>query len=206
MGATEEQGSEARSDEKPAHDVTLSTFYICQTEVTQELWQAVMGSNPSPYSGTNLPVSNISWDNCQEFISNLNQMTGKTFRLPTEAEWEYAARGGNKSQGYKYAGSNNVDEVAWYSSNTTHAVATKMPNELGLYDMSGNVWEWCHDWYSAKYYRTSPSVNPTGPASGSNHVGRGGGVGYTATGCRVAYRDSNGPDPDDGMRLALSEE
>lgn len=206
MGATPEQGGEARSDEKPAHDVTLSTFYICQTEVTQELWQAVMGSNPSPYSGTNLPVSNISWNNCQEFISNLNQITGKTFRLPTEAEWEYAARGGNKSQGYKYAGSNNVDEVAWYSSNTTHTVATKMPNELGLYDMSGNVWEWCQDFYSSFYYTISPSTNPTGPSSGKKHVGRGGGVGFTATGCRVAYRDSNGPDADDGMRLVMSAE
>lgn len=206
MGATPEQGSEAENDEKPAHDVTLSTFYICQTEVTQELWQAVMGSNPSPYSGTKLPVSNISWDNCQEFISNLNQITGKTFRLPTEAEWEYAARGGNKSQGYKYAGSNNVDEVAWYSSNTTHAVATKMPNELGLYDMSGNVWEWCQDWYNAIYYSLSPSTNPTGPSSGKKRVGRGGGVGFTATGCRVAYRDSNGPDADDGMRLVMSAE
>lgn len=206
MGATPEQGGEPRSDEKPAHDVTLSTFYICQTEVTQELWQAVMGSNPSPYSGTNLPVSNISWDNCQEFISNLNQITGKTFRLPTEAEWEYAARGGNKSQGYKYAGSNNVDEVAWYSSNTTHTVATKMPNELGLYDMSGNVWEWCQDFYSSLYYTISPSTNPAGPTFGSKHVGRGGGVGFTATGCRVAYRDSNGPDADDGMRLVMSAE
>lgn len=206
MGATPEQGNEARQDEKPAHNVTLSTFYICQTEVTQELWQAVMGSNPSPYNGTKLPVSNISWDNCQEFISNLNQITGKTFRLPTEAEWEYAARGGNKSQGYKYAGSNNVDEVAWYSSNTTHTVATKMPNELGLYDMSGNVWEWCQDWYNAFYYIMSPSTNPTGPSSGTKHVGRGGGVGFTATGCRVAYRDSNGPDADDGMRLVMSAE
>ncbi len=206
MGATPEQGNEARQDEKPAHNVTLSTFYICQTEVTQELWQAVMGSNPSPYNGTKLPVSNISWDNCQEFISNLNQITGKTFRLPTEAEWEYAARGGNKSQGYKYAGSNNVDEVAWYSSNTTHTVATKMPNELGLYDMSGNVWEWCQDWYNAFYYIMSPSTNPTGPSSGTKHVGRGGGVGFTATGCRVAYRDSNGPDADDGMRLVMNAE
>ena len=211
MGATPEQGSEARDDEKPAHDVTLSTFFIGQTEVTQELWQAVMGSNPSPYSGTNLPVSNVSWDNCQGFISKLNQMTGKTFRLPTEAEWEYAARGGNKSQGYKYSGSSNVDDVAWYSSNTTHTVASKVPNELGLYDMSGNVWEWCNDIYSSIYYTISPSTNPTGPNStwiNNKHVSRGGGVGFNATGCRVAYRDSGGSnsDADDGMRLVLSEE
>ena len=170
---------------KPAHEVTVSSFKIGQTEVTQELWQAVMGSNPSYFQtstnaefGTILkrPVEQVSWYDCQEFITKLNQITGKTFRLPTEAEWEFAARGGNKSQGYIYPGSNDYEEVAFYWHNsgpevnpyggpkTTHPVAQKKPNELGLYDMSGNVNEWCHDWYSATYYSESPTDNPTGPA------------------------------------------
>ncbi len=223
MGATAEQGSDYDSDERPTHQVTLSSYSIGQTEVTQALWVAVMGSNPSNCNGgnygTNLqrPVECVSWDDCQTFIAKLNQLTGANFRLPTEAEWEYAARGGNKSKGYKYAGSNTVDNVAWYSVNATavgwrnpnygtHAVATKAANELGLYDMSGNVFEWCQDWYSDSYYNSSPSTNPTGPASGSGRVIRGGSWGDGARNCRVSARSSHTPsysNSDLGFRLAL---
>lgn len=173
MGATPEQGNEADSDEKPAHQVTLSSFMIGQTEVTQELWEAVMGSNPSRFEGAKLPVEQVSWNDCQEFVTKLNALTGQHFRLPTEAEWEYAARDGSKSQGYKYSGSNNLDDVAWYGGNSggkTHEVATKRANELGIYDMTGNVWELCQDWYGNNYYGSSPSSNPTGPSSGSSRV------------------------------------
>ena len=193
MGATSEQGSDAYSDEKPVHQVTLSDYYIGETEVTQELWQAVMGSNPSSFTGSGLlPVEYVSWDDCQTFITKLNVLTGMQFRLPTEAEWEFAARGGNSSQGYKYSGSNNIDDVAWYGSNSnynTHEVGTKAPNELGLYDMSGNVWEWCQDWYGS--YSSSAQTNPTGPTSGSYRVFRGGGWGSIARACRVSYRGTS---------------
>ena len=150
MGATSEQGSDAFDDEIPIPD-----YYIGQTEVTQELWEAVMGSNPSYFKGDNQrPVENVSWKDCQEFIEKLNRLTGKNFRLPTEAEWEYAARGGNKSRGYKYSGSDNPDAVAWYKDNSrgeTHPVAQKQSNELGLYDMSGNVCEWYYRYYDGKW-------------------------------------------------------
>ena len=210
MGATSEQGSDAYDNEKPTHRVTLNNYYIGQTEVTQALWQAVMGNNPSKFTGNlQRPVEDVSWDDCQEFIRKLNSITGQKFRLPTEAEWEYAARGGNKSRGYKYSGSNTLSDVAWYTDNsgsTTHPVATKSPNELGVYDMSGNVWEWCQDWYDENYYSRSPQTNPQGPSSGSGRVGRGGGWGLIAWRCRVSDRD--GGDPDDGndylgLRLAL---
>ena len=195
-GGTFQMGSTSgNSDEMPMHQVTVSSFSIGQTEVTQALWYAVMGTKPSwstTYGlGDNYPAYYVSWNDCQTFITKLNQLTGKTFRLPTEAEWEYAARGGNKSNGYTYSGSNTIDEVAWYTSNSsskTHEVATKSPNELGIYDMSGNVWEWCQDWYSSSYYSSSPSSNPTGPTSGSRRVERGGCWGSDATGCRVAFR------------------
>ncbi len=210
MGATAEQGSDALDNEKPAHEVTLSSFSIGETEVTQALWQAVMGSNPSYFSGDlNRPVEKVSWNDCQTFITKLNEMTGKTFRLPTEAEWEYAARGGNLSQGYKYAGSNTIDDVAWYTSNsgsTTHPVGIMAPNELGLYDMSGNVWEWCQDRYSSSYYSSSPSTNPTGPATGSGRVFRGGSWYDDASFCRVSDRSGSYPSPTAsffGLRLAL---
>ena len=189
MGATAEQGSDANEDEKPAHQVTLSSYMIGKTEVTQELWEAVMGSNPSEFNGSNLPVENVSWEDCQTFIRKLNALTDKNFRLPTEAEWEFAARGGNNSRGYKYSGSNTVSNVAWYkdnSSSTTHPVATKASNELGIYDMSGNVEEWCNDRYGD--YTSASQTNPTGPNSGSSRVYRGGSWFYYAFACRVSVR------------------
>ncbi len=207
MGATSEQGSDAYSDESPTHSVTLSDFAIGETEVTQELWKAVMGSNPSIFSGTNLPVETVSWYDCQTFISKLNNLTGKNFRLPTEAEWEYAARGGNKSKGHKYAGSNTLGDVAWYygnSSSKTHPVKQKQANELGLYDMSGNVWEWCQDWYGS--YSSSAQTNPTGPTSGSYRVLRGGSWISDARDCRVSSRGNTTPTNTYnflGLRLAL---
>lgn len=194
MGATSEQGSDAEEDEKPAHKVRLSDYYIGQTEVTQALWEAVMGSNPSLFKGDNLPVEKVSWDDCQEFIQKLNQLTGKQFRLPTEAEWEYAARGGRKSRGYKYAGGNNIDSVAWYddnSGNETHPVGTKQANELGIYDMSGNVREWCSDWNGD--YQSSSRRNPQGPSYGLFRVGRGGSYYYNAGYCRVSCRSYDFP-------------
>lgn len=194
MGATSEQTG-AYSDESPTHLVTLSDYYIGETEVTQELWQAVMGSNPSYFTGNlQRPVEEVSWNDCQTFITKLNALTGETFSLPTEAEWEYAARGGNKAQGYLYSGSNTIGDVAWYTSNsssTTHPVKTKQANELGIYDMSGNVWEWCADWYGS--YSSSAQTDPVGPSSGSNRVLRGGSWYRNATSCRVAYRSYNTP-------------
>jgi formylglycine-generating enzyme required for sulfatase activity len=207
MGATSEQGSDAYSDEKPAHQVTLSPYYIGETEVTQALWEAVMGNNPSNFKGSNNPVEMVSWDDCQLFIRKLNQSTGLSFRLPTEAEWEYAVRGGNKSRGYKYSGSNKLKDVAWYDNNSgssTHDVKTKQANELGLYDMSGNVWEWCSDWYGS--YDSSSQTNPKGSASGSYRVGRGGSWGFNARYCRVSHRNFITPDFRFnylGLRLAL---
>ena len=189
MGATSEQGSEAYGDEKPTHSVTLSSYYIGETEVTQALWQAVMGNNPSYFKGDNLPVERVSYNDVKEFITKLNQKTGKTFRLPTEAEWEYAARGGKESKGYKYSGSDNIDDVAWYyenSNNKTHPVKTKRPNELGIYDMSGNVWEWCSDWYGK--YTSEAQTNPQGPSGGSNRVSRGGSWIINARYCRASNR------------------
>ena len=209
MGATSEQGGDADNDEKPVHNVTLSDYYIGETEVTQELWQAVMGKNPSNFKGNKKPVEQVSWNDCQEFIKKLNQLTGKNFRLPTEAEWEYAARGGNKSQGYKYSGSNTIDNVAWYTSNSgsqTHDVKTKQANELGIYDMSGNVYEWCQDRYDSNYYSSSPETNPTGPTSGSYRVLRGGRWNFNARFCRVSDRSYFNPDYrnfNSGFRLAL---
>ena len=209
MGAIQEI-EEPNYWEKPAHQVTLTNnFYIGKYEVTQALWKAVMGKRPSYFKGDNLPVEQVSWDDCQEFISKLNSITGKTFRLPTEAEWEYAARGGNKSIGYQYSGSNNLSDVAWYdgnSGNTTHAVGSKQGNELGIYDMAGNVYEWCQDWYED--YSGSLQVNPTGATSGSFHVFRGGSWYSNAWFCRSSCRDYYAPDNRIyglGLRLVLSE-
>ncbi len=257
MGATSEQGSDAYDWEKPAHKVTLSTYYIGETEVTQELWKAVMGSNPSEFkpketnaarcsydafvadvqrlnakkpgsmhvptrqewdaamvttSGSlKRPVENVSWEDCQEFIRRLNELTGKKFRLPTEAEWEFAARGGTKSAGYKYSGSNDINTVAWYTVNAydkgksspdygTHVVKTKKPNELGIYDMSGNVYEWCSDWYGD--YTDAAQTNPKGASSGSDRVFRGGSWRGSARNCRSSYRYNDTPD-DRGYYLGL---
>lgn len=206
MGATSEQGSEI-SDEKPVHSVTLSGYYIGKTEVTQALWQAVMGSNPSYFEGDDLPVEQVSWDDCQEFIRKLNSLTGQNFRLPTEAEWEFACRGGNNSRGYKYSGSNYIDNVAWYDGNSgdkTHPVATKSPNELGIYDMSGNVWEWCADWYGD--YSSGRQTNPKGPYGGSYRVHRGGSWINYARYCRSSNRNIHYPTYRNnrlGLRLAL---
>ncbi len=204
MGSSD---SEADSDEQPVHSVTLSGYLIGETEVTQALWLAVMGSNPSNWKGDDLPVERVSWDDCREFIGKLNVLTGASFRLPTEAEWEYAARGGNKSVGRKYSGSDTIGEVAWYdgnSSNKTHAVKSKRPNELGLYDMSGNVWEWCQDWYGG--YGSGSQTNPTGPSSGSYRVRRGGSWRSNAWYCRVSDRLDFSPVSRVsllGLRLAL---
>ena len=209
MGATAEM-KDPGDDEKPTHRVTLTNdYYIGKYEVTQALWKAVMGKNPSEFKGDNLPVEQVSWDDCQEFISKLNRITGKMFRLPTEAEWEYAAHGGNKSRGYQYSGSNNLLDVAWYEDNSgykTHAVGTKQPNELGIYNMSGNVDEWCQDRYG-KYNRSS-QVNPTGANSGRYRVTRGGSWNYNASRCRSSDRSYTSPDiwfSFLGLRLVLSE-
>jgi len=206
MGATSEQGSDVDDDEKPTHSVTLSGYHIGQTEVTQALWTAVMGSNPSRFKGDQRPVERVSWNDCQTFISRLNAKTGKNFRLPTEAEWEYAARGGH-SGGSKYAGSDNISNVAWYDDNSggeTHNVATKSPNGLGIYDMSGNVWEWCQDWYGE--YSSSSQTNPKGPSFGDFRVDRGGGWYFNAGFCRVSFRGSSPPSYSSnylGLRLAF---
>ena len=209
MGATAEM-KDPFGNEKPTHRVTLTNdYYIGKYEVTQALWKAVMGNNPSEYKGDNLPVEMVSWDNCQEFISKLNRITGKTFRLPTEAEWEYAARGGNKSRGYQFSGSSNLSDVAWYDDNSgyvTHAVGSKQSNELGIYDMTGNVWEWCQDWYGK--YSSSSQINPTGANSGPDRVIRGGSWNNTAWFCRSSCRLNYTPGFRNdclGLRLVLSE-
>ncbi len=210
-GASFQMGSddsEAYDEEKPVHQVTLSSYYIGETEVTQELWEAVMGSNPSYYKGPQRPVETVSWNDCKTFISKLNRLTGKSFRLPTEAEWEFAAKGGNKSRGYKYSGSNNINDVAWYddnSNNETHNVKSKVSNELGIYDMSGNVWEWCNDWYGD--YSSSSQTNPQGSQSGQARVLRGGSIYNFARICRSTIRGINDPGSNNylGLRLALSQ-
>ena len=226
MGATSEQGGDADDDEKPSHSVTLSSYYMGETEVTQGLWQAVMGSNPSRFTGdSRLPVEQVNWEDCQTFISRLNYLTGQQFHLPTEAQWEYAARGGTKSRGYKYSGSNDVGSVAWCYENSgnarlddsswdsnklvfnncrTHPVKSKQPNELGLYDMSGNVWEWCQDWYGD--YSSGSQTNPTGASSGSLRMRRGGCWADIARDFRVSRRGFTTPSYRFdflGLRLAL---
>ena len=205
MGATTEQGTDAYSNESPTHTVEVSSFMMSDIEVTQGLWKAVMGTNPSAVTGDlNRPVERVSWAAALEFIARLNERTGKNYRLPTEAEWEYAARGGVKSQGYKYAGSNTIDDVAWYSGNATntHVVRTKAPNELGIYDMSGNVMEWCQDNYGT--YSAESQNNPTGPSTATTRVRRGGGFSSSARNCRVSYRSNLAPSSSStimGLRL-----
>ena len=207
MGASVED-EYAYYAETPQHQVTVSDFYICKHEVTQELWQAVMDSCPNYKGGWSeaygkgdkYPAYFISWNDCQLFISKLNEMTGIEFRLPTEAEWEYAARGGNKTKGYCFAGSNNLDNIAWYVKNSegkNHIVMQKQANELGLYDMCGNVWEWCSDWYGSNYYAESNnSIDPKGPLADTiissldnARVIRGGAWDYYPRFCRLSYRN-----------------
>ena len=193
-GGTFKMGSNQYDSEKPIHDVTLSDFSIGKYPVTQAQWQAVMRNNPSHFKGDDLPVENVSWDECQVFVTRLYGKIGKIYRLPTEAECEFAARGGNESKGYQYSGSNNIDEVAWYgknSENMTHPIGTKKANELGIHDMSGNVWEWCSDWYCA--YDTAAVANPTGADTGTYRVYRGGSWADDAVGCRIANRNSLSP-------------
>ena len=205
MGATEEQGEDYDSDEKPVHSVTLSDYYIGKYEVTQGLWEAVMGTGVEEQMekagesdlygvGDDYPMYYVSWDDAQEFVKKLNKLTGKNYVLPSEAQWEYAARGGVKSRGYKYSGSNTIDDVAWYnwfwpsdnSETSTYPVGAKLPNELGIYDMSGNVWEWCGD--RRGLYSDVSQTDPTGPSSGFFRVCRGGGWNDDARDCRVSCR------------------
>ena len=218
MGATSEQGRDYDSDERPVHSVTLSDYYIGKFEVTQGLWEEVMGTTiheqriKADYSstygvGSDYPMYYVNWEEAQEFCKKLSQLTGKTYVLPTEAQWEYAARGGVKSKGYKYSGSNTIGNVAWYddnSSESTHPVGTKQPNELGIYDMSGNVWEWCSDWYGS--YSSESQSNPTGPSTGSYRVLRVGSWSSDAWYCRVSNRGSLNPSSRDyyiGFRVVL---
>jgi formylglycine-generating enzyme required for sulfatase activity len=212
MGCTSEQRY-CSPDMKPSHQVTINGFYIGKYEVNKEEWQEVMGSNPSSFSGcSKCPVESVSWDDCQLFLEKLNEITGKNFRLPTEAEWEFAARGGYKSSGHKYAGSDLSTEIGWFkensSSKTPHPVGIKFPNELGLYDMSGNVKEWCNDWYSVDYYANSPSKNPAGPTTGCVwRIHRGGSWNDWAPYFRVSDRSGYEPDTrfnDLGFRLVLT--
>ena len=213
-GGTFQMGSNSgESDEKPIHTVTVSSFFMDKTEVTQAQYKKVMGRNPSGFSGCDdCPVEKVSWHDAVAYANKVGK------RLPTEAEWEYAARGGNKSKGYKYSGSNNLDAVGWYNSNSrpdilsdskTHPVAQKQPNELGLYDMSGNVWEWCSDLYGSDYYSGSPQNDPQGPNSGTRRVLRGGDWRGLDDYCRVAYRSRSNPGSGSsrrGFRLVLSQD
>lgn len=193
MGGTSELEGEAGEDASPFHRVNLDSYYISETEVTQALWEEVMGSNPSLNKGDSLPVGNVTWDEAIKFCNRLSSRTGEKYRLPTEAEWEFAARGGNLSKKTKYAGSNNIDEVAWYKDNAEapQKVAGKKPNELGLYDMSGNAKEWCSDFYVK--YLAGEQTNPFGPERGEKHVIRGGAWNGPSNYCNVAYRNNDIP-------------
>lgn len=212
MGSSD---GDAEIDEKPVHQVTLSDYYIGETEVTQELWLAVMKDNPAMFIDKKKPIEKVSWEECIEFILNLNELTGKEFRLPTEAEWEFAARGGKEGKKFEYSGGNSINDVAWYDRNAykkgeynpdygTHAVKTKQPNELGIYDMSGNVYEWCSDW--KEWYSGSPLTDPKGPLNGKHRVVRGGSWGHKATYCRNTDRSQEAQNTRSqyiGLRLAL---
>ena len=209
MGRTINEDYDVFQDESPVHSVTIFDFYIGKTEVTQELYKAVMGENPSNFRAYKNPVDNVSWDDAQEFIRRLNSLTGKNFRLPTEAEWEYAARGGVKSKNYKYSGSNKIEQVAWFENNTRDAkhhrrAGVLLPNELGIHDMSGNVWEWCNDWYDD--YSKDPQKNPMGPFFGDFRVLRGGAYIGVPQSCRATNRSSDLPTKKsiyNGFRLAI---
>ncbi len=209
-GGTFMMGSNSgEDDEKPVHEVTLSSYYIGKYEVTQAQWRAVMGNNPSYFQNCDdCPVEQVSWNDIQGYIQKLNAQTGKQYRLPTEAEWEYAARGGNKSRNYTFSGSDDINSVAWYDGNSgdkTHKVGGKQYNELGIYDMSGNVWEWCADWYGN--YSSARATNPKGPSSGESRLLRGGSWYGNALFCRYAFRFRSNPDGrslNRGFRLVFS--
>lgn len=219
MGATPEMKN-PEDDEKPAHRVVLTKdYYLGKYEVSQALWQAVTGSNPSKFKDENLPVECVSWDDCMAFISKLNDMTGRNFRLPTEAEWEYAARGGKRNHGFQYSGGNNLADYAWFDKNSeskTHVIGTKLPNELGIFDMSGNVLEWCQDWHQdwskSKVFSSSIQTNPICQTGEKGHVIRGGCWATDANYCRSSYRNiflysngKNGRNSWVGLRLALTD-
>lgn len=202
QGGSFQMGSnDGNSDEKPVHSVTLSSFYIGKYEVTQKQWRAVMDTNPSSFENCDdCPVERVSWEDVQEYLKKLNANTGHKYRLPTEAEWEFAARGGTQSKGYTYSGSNNIGDVAWYDGNSgnifkknqkTHPIGKKQSNELGLFDMTGNVWEWCNDWKDT--YPSGSQTNPTGAATGSTRVVRGGTWFSSGDNCRVANRFNDDP-------------
>lgn len=221
MGVSEERQRDASGSAVPAHEVTLQPFYIGRHEVTQRQWAAIMGTTPAYHFGADWPVDNVSWNDCQAFISKLNRLTGRHFRLPTEAEWEYAAKGGSLSHGYKYAGGDDMGRVGWYSANSTKSynrgedereeprdrtVGQKKANELGLYDMSGNVEEWCADWYAP--YSPDSTTDPTGPESGTYRVMRGGTFSEREYYCEVTRRRLAAPDYTSdkcGFRLAASD-
>ncbi len=210
QGGSFKMGSETIDGASKPHQVTLSNFYIGKYEVTQAQWLAVMGTNPASQPNCrDCPIENVSYDDVQTYIGKLNKLTGKTYRLPTEAEWEYAARGGNKTNNYTYSGSNNIDDVGWYMDNAdfiTHPVGRKLANELAINDMTGNVMEWCQDWYNADYYANSPVQNPQGPSTGTERVIRGGYFIFDANQCLVANRHSYPPihaHVSIGLRLVL---
>ncbi len=207
MGCTSEQGNDCEDDEKNVRRVTVDGFYIGMLEVTQSQWEKVMGTSiykqrnkakskvSMPGVGSDYPMYYVSWDEAMEFCRLLSNKTGKTYVLPTEAQWEFVARGGKKSDGKKYAGSSWIDAVAWYRENSslsTHVCGSKRANALGIYDMSGNVWEWCKDWYTDSYM-SYDTKNPTGPSSGNYRVCRGGSWWYDASNCRVANREWDAP-------------
>lgn len=224
MGATQEQEGEAEANESPAHRVKLNTFYMCKYEVTQALWTGVMKQQPAYFKGLDLPIESVSWDDCQKFIKRLNQLTGKHYRMPTEAEWEYASRGGKLSKKQTFSGSNNLLDVAWFDENSadsTHIVGSKQPNELGLYDLSGNVWEWCEDDFEpytddnidlTKNKHNAPASDATNGANSgefrSGKVIRGGSWNRDLSACRTTKRDNYGPEFSNfaiGLRLVATE-
>lgn len=202
MGCTADQAFDCAPNEEPLHQVQISSFRLSRYEVTQAQWTAVMGANPSFNRKPRNPVEKVSWEEVQKFIDKLNKLTNGNYRLPTEAEWEYAARGGgtldvsSNSSNHRFSGSNNINEVAWYiedSEGGTHPVGTKSPNALGLYDMTGNVWEWCSDWYSGDFYGNSPRLDPQGPPEGAYRVIRGGSWDLPADECQVYNRSYDRP-------------